>query len=268
MAAAIAACTLVVDTDGLSGGPTAEDGGKDVTAAPSDAMSDATDALPVDGGGAKGCAREAHEFCDDFDDGGLGVTWSMLTVSGNPSVTLTDAASVSSPNGLEVNVSAITDGGVRRVAYLTKSIVGSVKGVEVTFDVRADVLTGGGVNYATLSFDPAAGESSSYYSVGLAGAQKSATLYEYKEYPDGGYIEHDHAMSLLPLQKWLHMRFVLTIASPASYQLFVDGVSAAQGPLTPPTHTGISLYIGAAYINEPSGPTRVVIDNVTLDRLR
>jgi hypothetical protein len=115
---ALAACTLVVDTDGLTGGAASADGGgaegsTDANApAPESGPGDAMGSADADAGASDApfCVRTANDaslahFCADFDEGFVAVGWSGQSLSPG-TIVVDDTSSVSPPSSARFEMDA------------------------------------------------------------------------------------------------------------------------------------------------------------------
>jgi hypothetical protein len=137
-ASTCAACSVLVDLASFSGGSTI----------PGDAGNDAEVVGPLgDAGGNDAgpdvpripfCAATDAAFCDDFDDGDLGATWSSRTVD-DASAQSKDTAQTRSPPASFLVAVAPRSGGVE--SYFEKDVAKSTERAVWAFDVRIDTTS-------------------------------------------------------------------------------------------------------------------------------
>ncbi len=184
---------------------------------------------------------------------------------GGASIALTDAASLSPPRSLVLDLSAVGDASVKRQAFLSKTFGGAMKSAVVEFDMRAASFTANVVNFVEVALDVTAPELS-YYSVGVGEDENNTVAFEYREYTDGGIVASVPLAPAIPTTTWSHVKLVVTVAPVAGYVLYLDGARVLTAPISPPAYTGVTLYLGITSTNEPAGPARYFIDNLTFDR--
>ena len=139
--AVLAGCSLLVDTDGLAGDPSAADGATaaDVGATGADAARDGSGSTDAPLAGTY-CAAQSprHQFCADFDENPIGFGWS--TVSSDPAISLdADPAASSPPTAVR---SRVLVNSVCTFAMLSKFFVDPYSEAHFAFDLRmeADAL--------------------------------------------------------------------------------------------------------------------------------
>lgn len=139
------ACSLVLDAGSLSagGGAGAADddadpgAGRDGAGGGDDTATGGDDGGPADAGGDGSLPKAGCDatFCDDFDDGPLGVRWTSVNTTNGGALTLDDAA-VSAPFALRMDLPD-RDSGVTRRAQLAKTFGAAA---HLTCDVRLFVV--------------------------------------------------------------------------------------------------------------------------------
>jgi hypothetical protein len=269
---ALAGCTLLVDTSGLTGGSSdapdastssdatadAVDEGDGPRDAPLEEADAATDAPPASDAhaplGEAGCTGTVHDFCDDFDHGALGAAWTRTFQIGG-AFTL-DPLAVSPPSSL---LATAADGGSENL-ILVKNFAGATKGIRCQVALRVDAYD----NYTdVLHVDFTVAGEAYFVRVGLGGG---GTLNEYGQLPDGGErVRNNWPFQQPPAGQWVDV--VLDIdgdPNAGAATLAVDGAQVLSVALSPPTDaTGINVELGA--INTFPLAWRAHYDNVACD---
>jgi hypothetical protein len=262
--APLIACSLVVDTQGLSGGAQTDGGGAEgATPGPppapppvsegggDDAGSDA-DAFSFDAGDAP-CS-----FCDDFDKTALGASWTDKNENRGALSLSNDA--LSPPNSL---LAQLTGGAGNQTGdiSLRRDIATTEKRVrcEVDMKIVASLGTTGEIDLFEI-FTYAADPKS--YEVYIAHSDDKWQIAEYGTYQDSGTIDRIQPLSTAPNGgSWVHVTFS-TDGSTAS--IAFDGVTAGTlGGLTNVTGTKMHFGVGLPYVSKdaPAGAS-VLFDNV------
>jgi hypothetical protein len=205
--AALSACSLLVDTDGLvdSAGvtdPTNDGGAADATGTPDGA---GADARPPGDAGADASARVCDAtFCDDFDTTSLGATWDQVTQSGGGTLSLGGGA-LSAPNALVVDLT----GTARRIAFLGRSFATVTSSVECAVSLFVEIPPSTSVDARFLGFGASGpGEPVLYLKLeGSAGAGLVGLRY-YSDVglPDGGVTSFTDNVTTIPVGVWKRVR--------------------------------------------------------------
>ena len=134
VAAAAAGCSLLIDVDGLSGGPAGPgaEAGADVAVASVDAGADAADAADAADGSMPPCAPPA--FCDDFERGDPIGAWDGLQTTGG---TLAIDATMSRSGTRSLRAALVASATTRSV-YLERLVPAGTLGVKVSFSFRIE----------------------------------------------------------------------------------------------------------------------------------
>jgi hypothetical protein len=235
----------------------------DATTASSDASTDRA-APSADASADAGADACAHTLCETFDNGTL-TQWSTFQ-SGNVTLGLTDA-SASGPYAIVVDVPLGDAGSQKRFAYLSHAFTGAgATSTAVELDLRAVADDSSqSINIEELVLTPTASDVA-YYTVGFAQQQTTANEFEYKQFPDGGSKEVDTTFNPLPADAWTHVRIAFDLQDGGAFTVSENGIVVATHALTSPDFSEMELRIGVTYVNEPAGPFRLLIDNVTFDR--
>src|SRR5262249_5585228 len=116
-----------------------------------------------------------HDFCDDFDHGPLGATWTqMFTVGG--ALTL-DPLAISPSSAL---LAQVAPGGGFEKIILQKDFAGATKGIRCNLDMRVDVFD----DYTdVLPIEFLEPTDSYFVRIGLGGG---ANVNEYGQFADAG----------------------------------------------------------------------------------
>ncbi len=249
--AGLTACSLLVDTGGLSGGASDGGGAEGSTPPSTDAPSggdgpsgdDAAPDAPHDGDASTVFVCDAT-FCDDFDDGGpRGWTDKLLT---RGTITTTNDA-VTPPNGLLVQLAA---GSGSADVELMKSFSGLPQHMRCELDMKVvnappsnaevDYL-----EFTTLSTDPKT------YSVYFAHFDTGWAVAEFATFGDGGQLDRHSDATPPPIGTWFHVTFQ---TDGSSVSVAYDGVQASSlGSLTSFGGTERDFNIGIPYVQ--SSPT-------------
>jgi len=131
----LAACSLLVDVDGLAGPAPPSDAGFDVAALPADVSADApADAVVVDAvpdavadGGCQGT------FCEDFDTRPIGEGWSTTTITAGAS--LDRAEGRSKPYALRARTFAVGGGQAKEAIAMLSQKLPAGSGINCSFGV-------------------------------------------------------------------------------------------------------------------------------------
>lgn len=268
----LAACSLLVDTSGLSGATTsagdAAPGADGATTSDSasgadgattsdarlDEAGDAADAAAdVVDSSAPECTRSATTICDSFDDFTPGSTWTANQVD-RGAVTF-DAVGLSPPHALEAKIVAGSGTGD---AALIQTYAGMRTHVRCDFDLNLKTV-------------PAAGEidvldiitkvpGSEQYHVYFGSFDSSWSVAEFQGGNDGGTLDRMMALpAALPTNTWFHVELDQT---GTSVTLTANGLVASLGALTLPAGTETSVTLGITYASGTVQSAGVLVDNV------
>jgi hypothetical protein len=204
-AMAVPACSLLVDTSGLSGNDGAADAAD--TGPPADASEAATrdaDALDAtsdaDGDAGFSCPQGSGIFCDDFDHDALGARWTSTDKSG-ATLVLEDGG-VTPPNALRAEVL----GGPNAYANLIARFPGTPAGhVRCELDMELPASPPLGEIDVLVLATRRVGPTPSSYQVYLQHLDTGWALGEFGIIADGGTVDHNTEISDLPIGSWMHL---------------------------------------------------------------
>jgi hypothetical protein len=248
-----AACSLAVDSDGLTGATArpdaALDGPAEGTAPAPDAAGDAAgDATPASDAG-RACDAS---FCDDFDEGVLGARWTGLQQNGG-SLSLDPGAAVSAPRSLLVRLPL---GPTNRGVSLAKEFP-RAGGLRCALSLRVDAPTAASshVYYAQIRI---LSPDVSLRVLALGTRPGSSVFEDFTAFPDGG--ERSNVQQLAPIAagQWVRVEIETTYSTA---RVVVDGVPAVAVNIPPSTGTTVAFDLGAAYYSD-SAPATLRFDDV------
>jgi hypothetical protein len=244
---AASACSLIVDTSDLSGGPVAPN---DIDS--SDGRVDG----PVEAGPLPEAAPDTFcthmdaSFCDDFDTPPLGARWS--SVAGGSLLSLENTTFKSPPNALKV----LLDPSLQ--PHLTKSLP-PAKRIHVESDVRVDATSlNGDVDLVDLYFDPPP-NGFSHLVVGLVHVNGSWVLEMDLNIDDAAYYPFTADFS-----SWKH--FAIDVDFDAGIvRVLVENAEVINKtlPANKTTSMGTQLLLGTPYA-DASTQWGVYFDNVVV----
>ncbi|MDB4937416.1 MAG: hypothetical protein JWP87_4388 [Labilithrix sp.] len=255
----LAACSLVVDTNGLSG--VALGDGSLADAASDGGPSGDSPSLPPDGApntteaGATTCLESAGEFCDAFDDSTPGSRWSNKeTKRGTIAFS---AGGLSPPNAF---VATITAGAVPAYANLVKTFPSPRTSMRCDIDLKlTDVPTAGELDVLDLVAVVPGTDDHHVYFAAYEGIWKLAEFYG----GGGGAPSVDRTQNLgtpLPKDTWFHV--TLAFAG-ATATLTANGTTVTLASLTTPSNVvGAYISVGIPYASDNIATATVVVDNV------
>lgn len=265
--ALIAACSLVVDTGGLSGGSGVTDGGGESGSVAMDATSSESGTAIDAGSGGRYCERfepaGSVRFCDDFDDPGrtdVTVGWTRTNIDKTGKVLLAPARGLSPPNAMEVIWPANLNppDGDCNYARLVQDMPTAVS----KFTVGFDVLLGDGDFYdeavTNLVWEASA-------------SPKYCQLYLRSLLSAPGLDDDAHERPLTkPITAGAWHRIEITIdGTTGGVSILVDGENGFTTPQTiPPGCQGtmkVSLAQGLFCARKNPSQEHVLYDNVTFD---
>jgi hypothetical protein len=263
----LSGCSLLVDQSGLTGGASDDASTESDGATPADAPGiDAyapSDAPIQDGAGngeggdagSLGCAAAGHDFCDDFDNGALGATWTRFLTQGG-TMTL-DPVALSPPFSLFL---AGADAGGYSDLQLFKDFVGTL-GIRCSFDLRVDAYDSN-VDLLHVDFKSKSGA----YWVRLV--VSGGDLNEYGQLPDGGTrVQHNYAVNQPSVGAWSRVELNIQLAGDAgTVTLTVGGVPVTENLSPPADITGNTVRLGAYGVNLDKW--RAHFDNFSCDQQR
>jgi hypothetical protein len=251
------------------------DGGKPAQDA---AVVEGGEAGPSEGGASGFCATQTRPgagaifFCDDFDEGPLPGSWSTFRQTSG-TLSLTTAAAVSPPNGLDAIVDPLSYGQAVDVALRTSFAITQVPPtIRLAFRVepaRIDPGNGATIILAAVDFLDAAGDR---YTVELSATVASGAitlaLGEQSGFADGGqqYVEHPVSTAqTLPQDAFTDVVLAIDGGGSANVRggLTLGGSQVLDVPLAPSVAPSrLQIGVGAAYVTEPSMGWELRYDDV------
>lgn len=260
-ASTCAACSVLVDLASFSGGSTT----------PSDAGSDAESIGPLgDAGGSDAgpdvpripfCARTDAAFCDDFDDGDLGASWSSRAVD-DASVQSKDTAQTRSPPASFLVAVAPRTGGVE--SYFEKDVAQSTERAVWSFDVRIDTTSLDTLRVATFR-QPAIPAKVRVVLTGSA-PQRWGLMEVLENAGEGGadVVRTTPSTVAFTTGEWHAVALTVDIKGRTT-QLTVDGTQIASAPLASAWVVGnVEGYLGIGSLNNPKSRWEIRYDNALL----
>ncbi len=203
-------------------------------------------------------------FCDDFDVGPLGATWTSMSMDFS-TLSLDPTRSTSPPDSCLVSTQAIMSGEAN--AQLVKTFSTAASGtMQLAFDVYLQQVD------TTVSY-PKLGaiRLSDGYALFVQLTFGSLSVVEAIPEPDGGTLyETWIATQNLPVQQWVRLVLETQPSSTGvigTYDLQMGGV-VVLGPMqagSPGTSGDPEIEIGAYNITAPSGAWLVSFDDVVFD---
>ncbi len=268
------ACSLVVSTNGLSGGPVDGSTEGDAGSNASNDGSVAADAKRIGEGGSTFFPPDAaaspcstpHLFCDDFDTGdpaALATRWSSVLQMAGP-LSLDTNLVASPPRALHL---AAQPGTGKRASELRKIVATTTSVVHVELDMFSSgpgAGTWAEIDPVEVTMNPAPA-GFDYHSVSL-GTYPDGINFEYYKSSGGTTAPGVTSKITLPFGKWVHLAVTIDYAaSPHTAVLAVDGVTAAQLTIegTPPSSVEVAL--GATYSEKLAVDWTLGFDNVVVE---
>lgn len=254
---ALLACSLVVDTSDLANGRDQGDAqgrGDDVRVVVDGAAVDApVEARPGDAAVVFTCTPGPTHFCDDFDKGTQGASWTS-TERERGNVTY-GPVGLSPPNALHA---AIIPGADNGSAYLIKTLPGNPTDVHCELDLDIEeVPAEGETDLVDIITKGTAGDS---YHVYLARFGESWKIAEYQYAEDGGIIDRVDSLGVpLPRGTWFH---VVLETKGRTATLTANGTTVSLGSLANVPGTSRSIAVGITYVNDSVKNAAVSVDNV------
>ncbi|NOU31023.1 MAG: hypothetical protein HOO96_24255 [Polyangiaceae bacterium] len=259
-ASTCAACSMLVDLASFTGGATpGSDAGSDAEARVPEGDAGGTDAGP-DVPRIPFCAATDAAFCDDFDDGDLGATWSARTVD-DASVQSKDTAQLRSPPASFLVAVAPRSGGVE--SYFEKDVAKSTERAVWAFDVRIDTTSLDTLRVATFR-QPAI---PAKVRVVLNGTPQRWGLMEVLENAgEGGADVVRTTTSTVAFTTSVWHSVALTVdLKGRTTQLTVDGTQIVSATLASAWVVGnVEGYLGIGSLNNPKSRWEIRYDNALL----
>jgi hypothetical protein len=267
-----AACSLLVDLDGLTGDAgaidaattpdavaadgTVVDGPVTIVDSAVDAGPDAFDAGPF-------CLRAKHDFCSDFDQAPtVGAGWeSVYPYPGDAGNAALDLTTFTSPPASAL-VRCFAQPLPRGFILETNQFRKAATAAHYSIDARVETDTSAGtILLLALSFTTSG---LAEYEVSLVVRGDKLDLEQHPNV-DGGAYDSTRLSVGIKLATWTHIEGDLVFTAPAHAILRVDGVGALNVPLLAYGHPGaVNVQAGTVYTNLTT-ETRMHLDNVALD---
>ncbi len=265
--AALPACSLVVDLDGLSSGTESNgDAGNDVSFI-ADAARDgaAAEASTIDASTPDDPCTSAHPLCENFDEDG-GVLNPIWTPQNDEAVIdIAQDASVSPPASLRISPKKSGD---FAAIYDTISMTPFPKGIKCGFAMQIDNYPAGS-SAQFLDIQITTGDPSiSSYDLNAYGAnQDVASIEESASYVDGGESSNDKDVPFQVFDgKWHELTVIATLSGTPTLELDVDGTLAAIEPITPPPNLAAAVFSVGFDADDSAGPVWTTrFDNLVCD---
>jgi hypothetical protein len=223
------ACSLVVDTDGLSGG--GPDASAEDAPVPGDASADATPAPDA--------GRCDADFCDDFDEGVLGARWSRV-VAQRGTIAFDTTSFRSAPRSFRATTQA--DAG-EATAYLAYDLPSVPKAIECSFSLRVNAPDGGTVGYADVFQFAAVGPGIGEYQLRLGFFQGQPSVREDVYFDDAACGCPRKDVDLPPIAPGAWLRVTMATDFTTLTVTYADA-QVYKGPFTGFTPTAVSVILG------------------------
>jgi hypothetical protein len=239
------ACSLLVKSDDLVGGPSSPAFEAGAGAPGQDGASDAV--------GAPRC--QGKTVCDDFEGAGT-ITWRPV-MTGNASVVVDG---VKPRTGMRALHASRAPAAGRDAAYFEYRPAGTLRFCEL--DVFATSTTGDSFSVFNFSFGGVEAPFTTY----VLSMQMGGSLAQFGGKGTAPPLYSDVHVQALGFGRWEHVRLEIDWASPSpAILLSVDGTPQPRFPITPPKGTEPFLQLGMAYQAAQGAGWEVFIDNVVCD---
>lgn len=219
-------------------------------------------AAPADGatGGRRFCETQPPSvtFCDDFDVGDLGATWSAVNRRGSiGTIDLDTAASFSPPRSLAAAKPA-SDGTTKVESWLAKQLSTTAQGVVVGAEVRVDAV-GGGFNFLVVH------QGNTDFVLAVYDAHKNVLRQEVSLADGGGALAEDAFKIAVSDGAWHRVEVTLSFDA-RTVVVTVDGGEALSVPFHASVVTsGDPLLVGVGLeFADGADPVGVHVDDVTV----
>lgn len=265
---ALTACSLLLESSGLSDGTDPRSDGAPLDADAADAPP-TPDAAPSDAGlpdppdGAADappdaaepedagpwCTNGPNRFCDDFDEPAPGARWTR--VERHKGELAFDGVGLSPPHALRTNASPTG------WAYLAKTLPGSPSTIRCEFDAKIVTMTETGTADIFEITSELGG--APVHGVFLRSYGGTWCLAEHSTLPDGGEAYRcNQLINQPPVGSWFHVSVAMT---PTSATIALQGASTKLDVQLPPdAERHVSLGLG--WVSEAASKTEVLLDNL------
>jgi hypothetical protein len=279
--ALLAACSLTTSLDGLKGGAddtvTPSDGGGETGA------SGEAGPLPDGGTGSDGgvdadagptvpyCDSLVPKptFCDDFERTNANVvgSWGTRSLGGGGVVTIDPSTRTATGRELNASIPVFPAGSVSQ-ASLDRSFAGIVQKLTLSYALRIEAAPGQGSQQVMLVAVSPPASNGDFFAAYLFVMPSGVILIE-QTFPGGagagGSFVQNTLTAPIVFGKWQRVEMTLTLTTPASILLTVDGAVAFDGAADPAFKPGlITVDNGIHYTNTPSGPLALHVDDLFL----
>jgi hypothetical protein len=219
------------------------------------------------------CMRATHRFCEDFDDGSVGGSWTNVD-NGVGRLRLDDASFVSAPAALWTE----RDEDVAAPESLVQKVI---PGVYTKAVLEADVMVVSSPDSGTtktLTFlDLVFLAGTANWHLRFQHSYEKLQIVEvHFGYPDGGsgYVFNDvtlaSAATLLPIGQWRHVKMEVTPGTPSRGTVYIEGAKVFEKDLVETwaaSQAGVEMTVGAFGNYGRGGAWKLRFDNVALDPL-
>jgi hypothetical protein len=213
---------------------------------------------PEAGAGLEGGSGCLASFCDDFDHGPLGATWTDSGVTANGSIALVEAG-LSPPFAFQ----AAYEGGVPNTTADIETNIGSRSVINCEVDVRfVSPPPMGEVDYLTFV---SIMDNFVLYKVYLAVFNGTWNLGEYGIFTDGGKLDRSKGVPTPPIDTWTHVRFVMDTRQKTLSISFDGQPTTTLGALTQYFSTTREVHIGINFASANAASSSALYDNVACD---
>jgi hypothetical protein len=232
--AALPACSLFVDLDGLSSdGEVSTEAGADASS-PIDATREtAVNEASIDAGPSNDPCTTTHALCENFDEdsGMFGSMWS--TQNDQARIDITSDASVSPPASLRITPKKSGDFAAI-FATITQSPL--PKGVKCGFAMQVDNYpTGSTAEYLDIQVTSGDPSVDSYNLEAYGATQDVGSIDDNLDLVDGGGHYNSKNVPLPVFDgEWHELTVVITLSGSPTLELDVDGTLGAIQPIAPP----------------------------------
>jgi hypothetical protein len=280
--ALLAACSLTTSLDGFTGGApdavTPSDGGGDTGASgeagPLPEGSTGTDSgVDADAGPAVPYCDSLvpkPTFCDDFERTNANVvgSWGTRSLGGGGVVTIDPSTRTATGSELNASIPVFPAGSVSQAA-LDRSFAGLAQKVTLSYALRIEAAPAqGSQQIMVVAVSPPA-SNGDFFQTYLFVMPTGVNLVE-QTFPGGGAATGNFVQNTLTMPiifgKWQRIEMTLTLTTPTSILLTIDGAVAFNGVADPAFKPGsVTVNNGIHYTNTPSGPLSLHIDDLFVD---
>lgn len=280
--ALLAACSLTTSLDGFTGGAvdavTPSDGGAETGASgeagPLPEGSTGTDGgIDADAGPTLPFCDSLvpkPTFCDDFERANANVvgSWGARSLSGGGVVTIDPSTRMATGRELNASIPVFPAGSVSQAA-LDRSFTGLVQKVTLSYALRIEAAPEQGSQQVMVVAVSPPASNGDFFQTYLFVMPSGVILVE-QTFPGGaggaGNFVQNPLTTPIVFGKWQRIEMTLTLTTPTSILLTVDGAVAFNGVADAAFKPGsITVNNGIHYTDTPSGPLSLHIDDLFLD---